>query len=357
MSPSERRPPAVARVLERLVSTVRHRGLIEPGQTVLLAVSGGPDSTCLLHAMARVSRLLHVRLAVAHVDHGMRTDSAADAAYVERSARAVGLPVRVLRIEGRPSRGASVEAFLRGERYRLLEAARRDAGVDLVATAHTADDQAETVLMALLRGAGLSALGGIAPRRDRVIRPLLDVTRDETAAFCRALRLRPRSDPMNLEPGYLRVAVRQQVLPAIARATGREVRATIGRTADALREDATLLDALAARASRRIVRRLPASGNIAGRALDAGALAALPYPVASRVVARSLDALGLPAERARAHVDAVLDLAAGPPGRRADLPGALNARRVRSYVHLLPASPASPGREAERRRRSWRSGR
>ncbi len=324
------RPPAVARVLERVTATVRRHRLLRPGQKVLLAVSGGPDSLCLLHVMVRLRRLLRVRLAVLHVDHGMREGSAADARYVTAAANRLGVTAYVDQLQGR-------EAWLRSERYRSFEDVRVEARADAVATAHTADDHAETVLMALVRGGGLEALTGIPVRRDRIIRPLLEVTRAETEAFCRALHLRPRQDPMNRDRRYLRNAVRLGAIPLLERATGRDVKATIARTAAALREDARFLEAAAEEAAAGVVSEL--DGDVV---LDARRLRALPYPLASRVVARTLRAEGVPADLARAHVDALLDLAGGRPGRRVDLPRGLSARRESSYVRLARPSPASP---------------
>ncbi len=333
-----RRPPAVARVLERVTGTVRRHDLIPPGTKVVLAVSGGGDSMCLLHAMHALRRLLRVRLSVVHVDHAQRPESAADARYVERAAAKLGLPCAVYRVERAKPRGASPEAWLRAQRYRLFEHALHDAEADLVATAHTANDQAETVLAAAVRGGGLEALAGIPPARDRFVRPLLDVTRQETHSFCRALRIRPRPDPMNRDPRYLRAALRHDVLPALEAATGRGVVESLARTGDGLRRDADLLRRLGEEAFEEI-----AVEDGAGWRLRAVALRALPEPVASRVVLRALRTLGV-VEPTRAHVDAVVDLASGRPGRRVDLPGALLATRDRSYVRLslLPRSARRP---------------
>lgn len=328
-----RRPPAVARVLERVTSSVRRHDLIPPGSKVLVAVSGGADSMCLMHALHALRRLLRIRLAVVHVDHGMRERSAADARYVERAAARLGLACATYGVEGRPPRGTSPEAWLRSQRYRLFEHARYDSDSDRVATAHTADDVAESVVIGLVRGGGLDALAGIPPARDAIVRPLLDVTRAQTAEFCRALGLRPRRDPMNEDRRYLRSAVRLDVIPAIERATGREVRSTIARTAETVRRDADFLDALTREASGNGVVEV-AAAEVRFRAT---ALRALPEPLASRIVLRSLRAAG--ADATSAHVAAVLDLARGAPGRRVDLPGPLLARRDRSYVRVSPPSP------------------
>jgi tRNA(Ile)-lysidine synthase len=339
------RPPAVGRVLERVTATVRRHDLIEPGSKVLLAVSGGGDSMCLMHAMHDLQRLLRVRLEVVHVDHARREESAADAAFVERAARKLGLACTVHRVEGRIPRGASPEAWLREQRQRLFAHALHETGSASLATAHTADDQAETVLAAVLRGGGLDSVAGIPAvssigfATERVIHPLLGVTRKETHAFCRAVRIRPRTDPMNRDPRYLRAALRHQVIPQIEKSVGRGVAAALARTADALRPDAAYLRELSIRAARDVVQ----DHDGRDRLLDAVRLRELPGPIASRVVLQALRDMA-PAESdpsGGAHVEAVMDLARGRPGRRADLPGGLIAVRERSYVRLslLPQGP------------------
>jgi tRNA(Ile)-lysidine synthase len=200
----------------------------------------------------------------------------------------------------------------------------------VAATGHTQNDQAETILLALIRGGGLEALGGIRPARDGVVRPLLDVTRDQTAAFCRALGLRPRRDPANDDPSFLRVAVRTRVLPAMERSVGRDVVATLARTAALVRQDGDLLTELSRRAG-------PAVVSTAGaeRRIRVDRLLELPPPLAARVVRTALLDAGVLPELS--HIEAIMGLATGRSGRRAALPGRLVARRGREYVSLSAA--------------------
>ena len=328
-------PPEVARVLHRVVATWRANRMAAPGSLVLAAVSGGPDSLCLLHALVRLRRLLDVEVACFHFDHGLRADSERDAALVREEAARLGVASDAGRADGTPPPGASVEAWARDVRYAALRQAAARLGVDVVATGHTMDDQAETVLMACLRGGGLDAVAGISPAADGVVRPLLDVRRDETEAFCRALGLRPLRDPMNEDTAFLRVALRRDVLPAVEESAGRGVTEALARTARLLGEDARFLDSLAAAAAPavRVTDADPGSDDGSAVTLRATALLELPPPVASRIVRGALADAGAPAEAA--HVAAVLDLAAGRPGRRASLPAGLLARRDREYVRLF----------------------
>jgi tRNA(Ile)-lysidine synthase len=297
-------------------------------------VSGGPDSICLLHALVRLRRLLRIDVTGFHFDHRLRPGSDRDAAYAEGQCRRLGVPFVLRQARTRPARGESVEAWARTARYEALTAVLEELGGGVAAVAHTADDQAETVLMALLRGSGLDALAGMRPVTRPIVRPLLETTREETIAFCRALRLRPRKDPMNQDPAFMRAAVRTRVIPLLERRLGRGVRNTLIRTAALLAEDAELLEDLAVESAGHVVE--PSEG---GRLLKAGPLRALPRPLAARVVRHELLGLGLLPDSAA--IDAVLDLADGRPGRRTSLRGGLSARREREYVRLSRPSPGS----------------
>lgn len=356
---AQARPPAVARVLERATATARKHGMFEAGQTVLVACSGGPDSTCLLNALHHLRRLFRVRLVAFHFDHRLRTDSGEDAAYVARQAERLGVPLVVREAADRPRKGQSVEAWARLARYAALTQAAADQGAHLAALGHTIDDQAETVLLALVRGGGLEALAGMPPVGSvpplgfPAVRPLLETTREEVMAFCRALRLRPRQDPMNRDPRFLRARIRGEVLPFLEQRLDRNLTATLARSAELVRADAEYLEALADRAARRVVK-----VDERELRLDAQTLSGLPEPVAARVVRQALRLVAAAAgewstDVTASHVRAILDLARGRPGRVADLPGALKARRDREYVRLSRASPetAEPARRARAGRR------
>lgn len=329
-----RRPPAVARVLERVTETARDHSMFDPGQTVLVACSGGPDSVCLLYSLFHLRRLFRIRPQVFHFDHGLRADASKDGAYVSRTAARLGLPFHLRAAPASPPRGASVELWARTERLRAARAVMREMGAERLALGHTLDDQAETVLLGLVLGWGPEAIAGMGPVSGSDVRPLLAVTRDEVEAFCRALGLRPRRDPTNRDTRFVRNALRLRAIPAIEAATGRNVKATIARTAELLRLDLETLAADAATAAGRLVEPTPE-----GCRMDAAELQALPRPISGRVVRRALGSIG--ASWTMADVEGVLDLADGRPGRRRDLGAGLNASRDREYVSLSRASPES----------------
>ncbi|MGE5226858.1 MAG: tRNA lysidine(34) synthetase TilS [Planctomycetaceae bacterium] len=324
-----RRPPAVARVLERVAATVGAHDLWLPGQTVVVAVSGGPDSVCLLEALVRLRRTLRHALVVAHVDHGGRPGSSADAAYVRRLAARHRLPFVLRRLTGdAPDPGRSREEWLRSGRRLALAEVQRETGAARIATAHTRDDNAETVLLRLLTGSGSAGAAGIRYRSGPFVHPLLDVGRDEVEACCRSLHLRPRRDPTNDDPDYaLRNALRLEGLPALERALGRNVREPLARSAALLAADDAELGRQMAQAWPEVAEDEPE-----GIGLDADALLRLPRVVAARLVGHALLRTG--GEGTRADVEAVLDLAAGRPGRRRDLTGGTRATRDRTSIRL-----------------------
>jgi tRNA(Ile)-lysidine synthase len=341
-----RRPPAVARVLERVTKTAREHEMFREGDLVLVSVSGGPDSVCLLYSLWYLRRLFKIRLEVFHFDHRLRKDSAKDADYVRRFAERLKLPFHLRAADDAPAKGVSVEAWATVARSNAANEVRKAIGARLTAEGHTLDDQAETVLLNLIRGGGLEAVTGIWPGGSKhgfsgLAQPLIDVEHDEVEAFCRALNLRPRRDPSNADTRLLRNAIRLKALPAIERATGREVKRSIARSADLLRGDRMELYGAAVHALSTVLEG-PLNARRDVVRLDAAALRSLPKPIASRVVrlaVYNVMASDDVAPWTREAVEAVLDLAGGRVGRRRDLPNGSTARREREYVSVSRTSP------------------
>lgn len=327
-----RRPPPVARVLERVTATAREHDMFEPGDLVLVSVSGGPDSVCLLYTLWHLRRLFKIKLAVFHFDHRLRPDSGDDAAYVRRLAGRLGLGFHLRMADEQPEQGTSVELWARNARMRASAETATAIGAARIVDGHTQDDQAETVLLALVMGWGLDGLGGIYPTNGILVRPLLDVAREEVEAFCRALRLRPRTDPTNADTQLLRNAIRLVALPAIERATGRNVGPTFSRTAQLLRADAEVLWRYTEEHARSLVELRPDGFRIRARALTK-----LPGPLASRVVRRGFQLADI--GWTKDSIEGVVDLATGRPGRRLDLVLGSSAARDKVYVHVARTSP------------------
>jgi tRNA(Ile)-lysidine synthase len=333
-----RRPPAVARVLERVTKTAREHEMFRPGDLVLVSCSGGPDSVCLLYSLWHLRRLFKIRLAVFHFDHRLRSDSGKDAAYVRKLAERLELPFHQRTAEDRPRKGQSVEAWARLVRLRAANDLRREIGAACFAEGHTLDDQAETVLLNLVRGSGLEGLSGIDPGSRTWVQPLIAVERSDVEAFCKALRLRPRRDPMNEDRRFLRAAIRHEVMPVLEHATGRGVSSSIVRTAELIRRDKDELYAATVKAGLDVV-----DGERGSDVrFDVAKLRALPDPLAARVIrwaAYNVLATDWAAPWTKDAIEAVLDLAKGRPGRHRDLPQGLKAVREKEYVRVSRASP------------------
>lgn len=239
----------------RVRAYILQHALIAAGDTVIVAVSGGADSLCLLSLLHVLAPELGCRLHVAHLDHALRTGSGADAAFVAARAAELGLTCAVERRDVRAlarTRRLSLETAARAARYEFLREVARTTGAAVIATGHTRDDQAETLLLHLARGSGLHGLAGMAPRRDGVIRPLLEVSRAETEAYCAALGLEPRDDESNRSATYRRNRVRHEALPCLE-AIQPAASANIARAARLLSADLALVERLAQSALNRAI--------------------------------------------------------------------------------------------------------
>jgi len=244
-------------ILAKMRRSVARHGLIQPFDTVLVACSGGPDSTVLLHLLLELRVETPFEIAVAHFNHRLRPAAAADAAFVRAAAAALGLPCIV--------GSRDVRAFARAAKLNLEEAARtlryeflRDTaariGATKIATGHTLDDQAETVLIRLLRGSGPQGLSGIHPIVEgTIIRPLLDIRRKEIEACVRSRRIAVRRDATNSDPRYIRNRIRLKLMPYLEKQFGASPARPLGRTAEILREEDGFLEEAALRVCRRLI--------------------------------------------------------------------------------------------------------
>jgi tRNA(Ile)-lysidine synthase len=245
------RAPAELRLVADLAAkALAAAGAPASGDGVAVAVSGGADSMALLHALRVLAGPRDWRLAVLTVDHGLRPGSAADAAFVADHAKTVGIPARVLTLapaDLERHRDAGPEGAARAARYGVLWPAADELGCRWLATGHTLDDQAETVLLQLLRGAGPDGLAGMAVRTGRLLRPLLGTRRSDTRACCAAAGLAWREDPTNDQDGPLRNRVRHRLLPLLEELRPGATR-TLARTAALAADERDWLDPLVAAA-------------------------------------------------------------------------------------------------------------
>lgn len=301
-----------------------------------MACSGGADSLALLALSAQAAEPI-----VVYVDHGLRPESAADGRFVCDVASSLGVPASVVPVEV-PS-GPGVEERARdARRAALLEAAER-SGASSVLLGHTMDDQAETVLLHMLRGGALAGLAGMPATNGRISRPLLGFRRFETLEICRRLRTSPRRDAMNDNEGFRRVWLRRRALPFLAEGFERDLVPVLARQAEIARDDLDVLDALADDLLAAAVREgtpedteLPVEGRAS---LDAATVAAAPRAVARRVLRRWI---GPPAPDA-ARLDDALAVLNGTTVA-AQIGGGREVRRGSGRLRLvdLPAADSIP---------------
>jgi tRNA(Ile)-lysidine synthase len=231
----------------KVARTITRHGMLAAGDRVLAAVSGGADSTALLHIMHAMGPRLGITLAVAHLNHGLRGRAADDdARFVESLAGRLGLVFHKERIRLDPSRG-SVEERGRQARYDFFQTLAEKYGYNKIALGHHMDDNAEAVLLHLLRGSGTRGLSGIPPvRGQRIIRPLIDLRRQEIIAFAREHGISFVQDASNADPRFDRNRIRQGLIPLLQRDFNPNVTAVLHRTADLCRQEEHWLQTLLA---------------------------------------------------------------------------------------------------------------
>lgn len=316
---------------QRVFQFIQKEGLIQGEEILLVGVSGGPDSVCLLHILDGLKEALGVSLHVAHLDHMLRgASSAADACYVSHLAQRLSIPATV---ENR-----DVKAYQQEHRLSLEEAAREvrygffcevaeSIGAKRIALGHTQDDQVETILMHLVRGTGLAGLRGMQPvtlwRSPKsgafwVVRPLLEVARVETEEYCRAWGLEPRSDFSNFSPTYLRNRFRYELIPLL-QSYNKNVSAALRRTARAAAEDLSFLEEQVSQVWEGVVTEQPN-----GLLLDSEALLSLHPALRRHLLRRVLgELLGDLTDIQSIHIEKMMDALSKPAGKRLSLPRGL----------------------------------
>src|SRR5262245_1012790 len=232
------------KLLARVEDFIRRHAMLAGGETVLIGVSGGGDSVALLHLLAGLASRWRLALHALHVDHRLRDDSEGDAEFVTLLGRRLGVPVTVVAVD--VQRRGSLEAAAREARHAALATHAEKIGASRIALGHTQDDQAETVVMRVLTGAGARGLAGIPPVRDRIIRPLLGLRRRELQEELRAAGLGWREDPTNQDRKFLRNRIRHDVLPYLAAAVDPDLVITLDRVARLARDSVDALERVAA---------------------------------------------------------------------------------------------------------------
>lgn len=232
---------------DKVIAYIKKNKLIEPGDNVLVALSGGPDSVCLLNILYKFKDELNITLGAAHINHMLRgEDSDRDEKYVIELCNKIGIPSYIKRVNINnysEKNKMSSEMAGRKVRYDFFEEIMKKGNYNKIATAHNANDQAETIMFRLIRGSGLEGLGGIKAYRDnKIIRPILCLERDEVEKYIRKENLNPRIDKTNFEKIYNRNKIRLDILPYIKEHFNEDIIKTLNRTAVLLQKDNEFLE-------------------------------------------------------------------------------------------------------------------
>ncbi|MCX6002347.1 MAG: tRNA lysidine(34) synthetase TilS [Chloroflexi bacterium] len=331
---------------------VKEYGLLEGGEMVLVAVSGGPDSVCLLKVLNNLKDILKIQLHAAHLDHCLRGDeSQADAEYVAELTAKLGIPCSIEKRdveELRKLSKTSLEEAAREVRYRFLDEVAGQVGATRVAVGHTRDDQVETILMHYLRGAGVQGMRGLRAAAPMpygskeegvwVVRPLLKASRQETGAYCQAHDLKPCTDLSNSDTKFLRNRIRLELIPLL-RQYNPEIDDALVRLADIAGEDADFIDEQASAVCSAVATR---EGGLT--CLDSGKLRGLPLALQRRVFRIILEqSYGSLRDIEATHIEALVRLLFGNTGKCVHLPGGIMATNERNRIVVAgPGASACP---------------
>lgn len=344
------RPNPYKRVLRKARETLEKYNMAPPGSSILVAVSGGADSVALLHVLAELRGQLRFDISVAHLNHSLRgADSDEDAQFVVRLAAELGIECDVERADVREMAARerrSLEDAGREARRRFLLRAASRRGCGAVATGHHADDQAETVLLRLLRGAGVRGLSGIEPSSpDGFVRPLIECRRRELRLYLDYRGIPYREDSSNLDISYPRNRIRHELIPILQREFNPSIVLALGRTAGAMAQAEGLLSALAERAVRELIME-SAGGTMY---LDSEGIRAYDKITWRYVFQRAYRTLAGDSQAlSHAHLEALVDLVEKrPTGTSLHLPGGIRARRGYGTVQIYRDAPRRESAFAE----------
>ena len=300
---------------------------IEPGEKVIVACSGGGDSLALSYALSREAAKREVEIIALTVDHQLQPGSREQAEKVVVQLSGMGISrAEIARVEVTLTDG--MEASARRARYAALDAAAEKYLARKIFLGHTRDDQAESVLLGLVRGSGTRSLSAMAAESGKYRRPLLGITRNQTLSACAEVGLLPWHDPHNDDPHYLRSRLRTEVLPLLEEKIGPGIGAALARSAGLLRDDADALDEWARSASE----------NLDLRSIDISELTLLPRAVRSRVIRAAIYALGAPSGSISAeHISPIEALITSWSGQGViSLPGGVKVTRLSGRLSLSP---------------------
>jgi len=328
-------------IIDKVKGTVKKYSMMNPGDRVIVAVSGGPDSVCLLSVLRELAEDLDLTLHIAHLDHMFRgKESADEALFVGQLAKTLGIPATIEKVDVPAyclERGLSPQEGAREVRYDFLQRVAGTVTASRIATGHTADDQAETFVMRLMRGAGVSGLSAIPPVRDNIIRPLIEITREEVLAYLRATGLSFVTDPSNTKSLYTRNKIRLEIIPVLKSFNPRIVE-TLAAEAALLRDEDAAIDLHCAELADSI---LEQQNN--DLTIKKNEFSSLPIAFRRRLLKKALDLAGVESSGlSRVQIDEALAFMAGAPtGRTMNLLHGLTIGREYDTFLVRPKSESN----------------
>ncbi len=322
-------------LIKRIQETIEAHNLIQPGYTVVVGISGGPDSVCLLHILNSLSSKFNLSLYAVHINHMLRgEESLQDEEYVRTLCACLGIELSVARFdinEISKSLGVSLEVAGRTTRYREMEHTADKVNAQAIAVAHNMNDQAETIFMNIVRGTGLSGLSGMPYKRGRIVRPLLDIRRNEIEEYCNQNELNPRIDSSNLEDVYTRNKVRLNIMPKIDKSFNIDIISSLFKMAEIVREENDFIEGFSKEYFFKCVKARKRKIIV----LDVNKFKKAHSAIQKRIVRRTVcEVKGNIKDFGRVHTDEVMKLALyGSTGSVVHLPGHLRVEK--SYDELL----------------------
>lgn len=246
-------------LIEKVEKIIKEEKLIESGDRIVVGVSGGPDSICLLHVLQQIQkRGLNFEINVAHINHMIRANAILDEEYVENYCKKQSIPVFIKRIsvlEIAEKEKIGTEEAGRNVRYHFFEEVKEKTNSNKIATAHNSNDNAETVIMNLIRGCGIDGLKGIERKTGNLIRPLIDISREEIEDYCKQNNLNPRIDESNEQLIYQRNKVRNVMIPYIQKEFNANFVGTLNRLSQIAKEEADFIEQITKKQYEKIVKK------------------------------------------------------------------------------------------------------
>jgi tRNA(Ile)-lysidine synthase len=321
---------------ERILKTIRNYDMVRPGDTILAAVSGGPDSIFLLHILVNLKRKLKLKgIIVANLDHGLRAkESRDDSRFVKEYSAKLGLKFmhKKVNLKSSKSNGLSTEERARLAGYKFFNEAAKASGANVIAMGHTLDDQAETVVMRLIKGASLKGMAGVSPTRYegkfKVIRPLIELEKSEILSYLDNHKIGYRIDSSNAELVYFRNIVRHEIMPFLAKYNPK-LKRVLFNLSEHLREDFEFISREKERVQKEIVR-----SNAHSVEISLKDIVVQPTAIQKEILRDSLEKCGGEVKKLSfrhwKEVESLLKY--GRKGNSVDLPGSIRAHRTSSLL-------------------------